>query len=131
MTQAKLAMLAGLSTPTISNFENGDENVQISSMLKILSTLDMVDNSNLVFDNKKEYYDPGKEMIVFLGNNGTKKIQCQISRQALTDNFGDNENLMKIFTKNRDKIEYAAKKKFWAKKFEDDMSILVKIEDLL
>lgn len=42
LTQKKLALLADLSTPTISHFESGKTNIRISSIMSILTVLGMV-----------------------------------------------------------------------------------------
>jgi transcriptional regulator with XRE-family HTH domain len=131
LTQAKLSMLAGVSTPTISNFENGNENVQVSSILKIFSVLGMINNRNLIFIDKKGALDFSKDTVVFFGIDGSKNIKCQISREGLEDYFDDSNNPVETFRKNRKRIEYEAKKKYLANKLEADGSILVKTEDLL
>lgn len=46
-TQERLAALAGVSTPTISKFENFHEDLQLGSILSILKTLDLLDEPNL------------------------------------------------------------------------------------
>lgn len=39
LTQKRLAMLAGVSIPTISRFENNDHDIKLSSALVILEAL--------------------------------------------------------------------------------------------
>jgi transcriptional regulator with XRE-family HTH domain len=43
-TQQRLATFCGLSTPTISRFENMREDIQLSSILAILKALGMLAN---------------------------------------------------------------------------------------
>lgn len=41
-TQKRLAMIADVSVPTISRFENGKQDIQLKSVIKILSCLGLV-----------------------------------------------------------------------------------------
>ena len=45
MSQKKLAMMIGISTPTLSDFENGSTTIKVSSFLKIISMLGMLDKT--------------------------------------------------------------------------------------
>lgn len=46
LTQQRLAALAGISTPTISRFENMKEDIQLSSVLAILKVLGMLEKKS-------------------------------------------------------------------------------------
>jgi len=46
LTQVRLAQLVGISTPTISRFEKGEKDIQISTALRILTVLGMTDRSH-------------------------------------------------------------------------------------
>lgn len=39
LTQEQLAILAGVSKPTLVNFENGRQNIKVENAIKILKTL--------------------------------------------------------------------------------------------
>lgn len=39
ITQKRLALLANVSTPTISRFENNDQDIKLSSVLAIINVL--------------------------------------------------------------------------------------------
>ena len=42
LTQEQLAILCGISKPTLNNFENGKTSITLDSALKILGKLDLV-----------------------------------------------------------------------------------------
>lgn len=42
LTQEQLAVICGVSKPTLNNFEQGKTNITLDSALKILSNLDLV-----------------------------------------------------------------------------------------
>lgn len=46
LTQVRLAQLAGVSTPTLSRFENNEKDIQLSTVLRILTVLGMTDRSS-------------------------------------------------------------------------------------
>lgn len=50
-TQRQLATLANVSTPTVSRFEAGEKDIQLSSILSILGILGMTDKLDLAFQN--------------------------------------------------------------------------------
>ena len=87
ITQAKLAKLAFVSTPTISHFESGAENIEMSSVLKILQVLGMRDSRKLEFPNPREKYNSSRGTISFFRVDGNKKVICGISFEALDDHF--------------------------------------------
>ena len=49
LTQQRLGELAGVSTPTISHFEGGERDIQLSTVTNILGVLGMLDERVLVF----------------------------------------------------------------------------------
>ena len=130
ITQEKLAKLAGVSTPTISRFESGEENIEMSSVLSILEVLGMKDSRTLKFPDPKEKYDSSRGVVVFTGIDGNKKVKCAISFQALDDHFENGQNPLRNFVKNREAIEMEARKKYLNAFIENDGLILIKTEDL-
>lgn len=130
ITQQKLAMLAGVSVPTILRFEKAEENIEISSVLKILQVLGLRDSRNLDFTNIKAKYDPRKMSVIFLGQDSKKSITCEISAEALEDHFNNNYDYLKTFIKNHSRIEHEARKKYLNNQLEKDGSILIRSEDL-
>ena len=124
-------MLAGVSTPTISRFESGEKDVQLSSVISILTVLGMVDKRHLVFPSPKERYDPDRMVVLFKGQDGEKTVQCAISQEALEDHLGgDDKDPLKVFVANRESIEHEARRKYFANQLETDGSILIRTTDL-
>ncbi len=65
ITQQQLALLAEVSTPTLSRFENGEKDIQLSSILNILTVLGMVDQSRLDFPQPKAEYSRSIQSVIF------------------------------------------------------------------
>lgn len=132
ITQQRLALLAGVSTPTISSFENGATNIELASVLKIIAQLGMLDKHELVFEGGKAVYSFDRSAILFFGMDGDKKISCAISQEALEDHFAlkPQQNPLKVFLNNRQAIWHEARRKYLAQQFEKDGSILVRSGDL-
>lgn len=141
LTQAHLAKMIGVSTPTISHFENGNMRMQLSTVINILSNLGMYDKRMLVFEKSHAWYDFKHEVIKFEGQNENEKvISIAMSAEALENFFKsvrNNENvkrygdfLLKVFEVNRERIEHEARRKYLLGKFEADGSILLKATDL-
>ena len=131
LTQQRLATLAGVSTPTVSRFESGEKDIQLSSVTRILAVLGMVDERVLTFPNSDARYDTLRMLVLFAGKDGDKTISCAISLQALEDHFdGDSRDPVKVFRANRACIEHEARRKYLAGRFVADGSVLIKTEDL-
>jgi transcriptional regulator with XRE-family HTH domain len=130
ITQEKLGKLAGVSTPTISRFESGGENIELSSVLNILQVLGMRDSRKLEFPNPKEKYDSSRGLILFFGVDTDKKIPCAITFEALNDHFEDRKDPMRNFLNNRQQIESEARKKYIRNLTEKDGLVLISTEDL-
>jgi transcriptional regulator with XRE-family HTH domain len=130
-TQAKLAKIAGVSTPTISRFENLDKDIQLSSVFSILGVLGLVDDRKLNFTSETVAYIPDRMVVLFWAEDGDRKIRCEISWEALCDHYnGDKRNSMQVFKENRFSIEHEIRRKYLANKFEKDGSIFIRSEDL-
>jgi len=123
--------MAGVSTPTISRFENGEKDVQLSSVMSILTVLGMVDQRQLIFPDPEEWYDKHRMSVFFNGKDGDTVVQCIISREALEDHFGDDKEApLKIFKANGERIEHEARRKYLGNQLEADGSILIRTGDL-
>ena len=132
MTQKRLATLAGVSTPTVSRFESGAKDIQLSSVTAILAVLGMVDERKLAFPNAASRYDSIHMVVLFTGEDDKRTVLCAISHEALADHFdGEIRNPVKVFQANRAYIEYEAQRKYLAGRLEPDGSVLIKTEDLL
>ena len=131
LTQRRLGELAGVSTPTVSRFENSEKDIQLSTVTRILGVLGMLDERFLNFPDKDAHYDTLREIALFDGNDGERTIHCAISREALEDHFdGDDKNPLAVFRANRDRIEHEARRKYLAGQLKADGLILIETADL-
>ena len=131
LTQKRLGELARVSTPTVSRFENGEKDIQLSSVTSILGVLGMLDDRTLIFTDKLARYDSVREIAIFDGRDGDRIIHCAISREALEDHFdGDDKDPIKVFRAHRERIEHEARRKYLDGHLEPDGSILIRTQDL-
>ncbi len=123
--------MAELSTPTISRFESGEVDIQVSNVLKIFRVLGMTDQRMLTFPEPAAFYDASRKVISFAGRDDKKEVICAVSKEALDDYFGGgHQSLLKCFTANHEQIEQIVRRKYLANKFENDGSILVRSADV-
>lgn len=131
LTQLRLAKMAGVSTPTISHFESGKKDIQLSTVIRILTVLGMNDQRNLTFAATKARHDFSRESVIFMGQDADKKVQCAITDEALQDHFSGNEkDSMKIFLAHQQRIEHEARRKYLAGNLEADGTVLLKTSDI-
>jgi transcriptional regulator with XRE-family HTH domain len=136
LTQKRLAELAGVSTPTVSHFESGARDVQLSSITRILSVLGMLDERVLTFpDEPRPRFDSPSEVVVFEGRDGDKVVRCRISEEALEDHFGaddsgDGSSLVRAFRANYQRIQKEARRKYLSTPLEADGSVLIRSNDV-
>lgn len=130
LTQQKLAELAGVSTPTVSHFENGQKDIQLSTITRILGVLGMLNERVLVFPDPRPHYDAGRMSVVFEGRDGDKKVRCAISEEALEDHFGETDDPPATFLAHRERIESEARRKYLAGEVKPDGSVLIVSMDL-
>lgn len=131
LTQRRLAQLAGVSTPTVSRFENGEKDIQLSSITSILGVLGMLDERVLIFPDTRASYDGLRDIVLFHGRDGDNDIRCAISREALEDHFaGDNRDPLKVFHANRERIEHEARRQYLGGKTQRDGLVLIRTTDL-
>lgn len=131
LTQQRLAQLAEVSTPTISRFENGEKDIQLSSALSILGVLGLLDTRALNFPDPEPRYDSINEAVRFWGHDGTRRILCAITRDALDDHYKpERKDKLKTFEANRAAIEQEARRKFLAGAVESDSSVMIRTNDL-
>jgi transcriptional regulator with XRE-family HTH domain len=131
LTQRQLALLARVSTPTVSRFEQAAKDIQLSSALAILEALGMTDKRTLVFQETQSRYDSGRGAF-FQGMDGSTTIDCWISLEALRFHFSDGGRLdhPDAFKKHRAEIEALARRKYLLGKQEADGTVLIKTEDV-
>jgi transcriptional regulator with XRE-family HTH domain len=133
LTQRRLGELARVSTPTVSRFENGEKDIQLSSVTRILGVLGLLDDRMLIFAaDAPVRYDSVRDIVVFEGRDGDRTIRCAISREALEDHFdGDDKDPIKVFRAHRERIEHEARRKYLdGRADEPDGSIHIKTGDL-
>jgi transcriptional regulator with XRE-family HTH domain len=126
-----LALLAGVSTPTISRFEQNAKDIQLSSVLQILDAIGMTDKRTLTFPDEELSSDSGRG-VTFWGKDEDARVRCRISREALDDHFSDNDRLRPeaAFRKHRIAIEALARRKYLLGQMERDGTVLIRTEDI-
>lgn len=124
-------MLTNVSAPTISRFESGSKDIQLSSILSILKMLGMIDQRHLIFPETPNVEYDSDNRVVFWGKDGEKPIRCAISKEALRDHYkSKSTDPMKIFLENHSAIEHEAFRKYLNNQFESNDYIFIKTEDL-
>jgi transcriptional regulator with XRE-family HTH domain len=130
LTQQRLAQLAEVSTPTVSRFENGEKDIQLSSALGILGVLGLIDARVLTFPDPQPRYDNINEVVRFWGHDGTRRVLCAITRDALDDHYKpERKDKLRMFAASRAAIEQEARRKLLAGALEPDGSVLIKTSD--
>ncbi len=118
----------------MSRFEGGEKDIQLSSAFNLLRILGMTDERVLAFEEGTEVYDDSRAMVVFFASDDKKRIQCAISREALTDFFkvlsNTSRGFLEAFRKNRHTIQHKAFMKYLAGQWETEHSVLIQSRDL-
>ena len=121
----------GVSTPTISRFENGEKDIQLSTVISILTVLGMNDQRHLIFPEHNEYYDPMRMIVIFTGRDGDRSIRCAVSREVLEDYFdGDGKDPLKVFQANHETILHEVRRIYLLGNIETDGSVLLTSKDM-
>jgi transcriptional regulator with XRE-family HTH domain len=130
LTQRQLAMLANVSTPTVSRFEQAAKDVQLSSVLAILDMLGMTDKRTLSFDEGATR--DADDSMAFWGNDGETRVRFRISREALADHFSEGDRLRPdaAFRRHRRDIEGLARRKYFLGQREPDGSVLIRTGEI-
>lgn len=133
LTQKQLAILAKVSTPTVSRFENAEKDLQLSSALAILEVLGLSEKRTLAFPDQEHRYESSRGTVAFWGQDGTQRVLARISREALDDHFSDRERLRPeaAFNKYRRQIEALARRKYVSGQRESDGSVLIRTSDIV
>jgi hypothetical protein len=77
-----------------------------------------------------EAFDGGRLVVSFPADNNGQRINCNISLEALQDNFeGNNIDPIICFKSNRNRIEQKAIELIKLRRFELDGSILIRSAD--
>ena len=133
LTQQRLAAIAEISAPTVSRFESGDKNIQLSSALAILEALGLVERPAITFPDKIERHDPDRDVILFPGRTAAGEITCAVSGEALEDHFGargtSRRSRLGAFRAHRDDIEATARRMLDSGRREPDGSVIIRSGD--
>jgi len=90
-----------------------------------------LERRGLTFPAPHEGYVFDRDVVVFWGRDGDKRVRCEISRGALDDHFhGDGKDKLEVFRTNRAAIEEEARKKYLAGRTEPDGAVLIRTMDL-
>ncbi len=85
----------------------------------------------LEFPAPEERYIFDREVLVFWGQDGEKRVRCEISQEALDDHFGgDGKDKVEVFRGNRKAIEEIARRKYLAGDTEVDGAVLIRTTEL-
>jgi Fic family protein len=85
----------------------------------------------LKFPAPKETEDFKGDSVVFWGQDGEKRVRCEIIRDTLDDHFGGGgKDKLTVFRANRRAIEELARRKYLAGRTEADDSVLIVSEDV-
>jgi hypothetical protein len=91
----------------------------------------MREEHELTFPTPEERYIFNREVVVFWGQDGEKRVRCEISQEALDDHFhGDKKDKVEVFRANRKAIEEIARRKYLAGQTEPDGSVLIRTVEL-
>lgn len=91
----------------------------------------MTDQRRLDFPEPQPVYLPDRMVVRFWGQDGDKRVRCEISREALDDHFqGDDKDKLKVFKANQAAIEHEARRKYLDGRLEGDESVLIRTGDL-
>lgn len=130
MTQKRLGEVAGVSTPTISRFEQAAKDIQLSSALAILQALGMTERRKLIFPGPSERWDGTRLVVRFSGMDGSRRIDCAVSLEALEDHFRwEVDDPVAVFRANRATIEHRIRLKYSTGQLESDGTLLLRSED--
>ncbi len=95
----------------------------------------MLDRSALAFPNEPANYNWDREIVSFSALDGSDRVSCAISEEALWDHFDlrkpGRRTATAVFAANRKRIEYLAKRKFTRKQLEPDGSVLIRSSEIL
>ncbi len=87
--------------------------------------------TELNFEEGREKFVFDRRVVVFWGQDGEKRVRCEISQEALDDHFGgDGKDKVEVFRANRRAIEEIARRKYLAGQTEPDGSVLIRTGEL-
>ena len=124
LTDEEVSLLEAVVNDAFDGFGEGGTD-------KIHEIDDAPQRHELEFPEPNEQWIFDREVVVFWGQDAGTRVRCEISRQALDDNFaGDGKDKLQVFRTNRKAIEDFARNKYLADQTESDGSILIRTLDL-
>jgi Fic family protein len=91
-----------------------------------------LERRDLKFPAPHEGYVFDRDVVVFWGQDGDKRVRCEISREALDDHFhADGKDKLEVFRANRAAIEQEACRKYLAGRTAADGVVLIRTMDLV
>jgi hypothetical protein len=85
-----------------------------------------LEKHDLKFPAPEERFDFDREVVLFYAQDGKTRVRCSISREALDDDFGaDNQDKVAVFRENRQVMEQCARQKYAAGDTGTDGSVLI------
>jgi transposase-like protein len=89
------------------------------------------ENRELIFPAPNERHDFDRDAVFFTGVDGTQRISCVISEEALRDHFHtDGADGLTDFRNHRQEIEAVARAKYIARQVETDGSVAISSRDI-
>ena len=84
----------------------------------------MTDKRTLEFPDSEYSYDSGKG-VTFWGQDGSARVRCRVSREALDDHFSEGDRLRPeaAFKKHRQEIEALARRRYLAGRKDPDGAV--------
>ena len=120
LTDAEVGLLEGVVNDAFEDFGNGGTD-------KIHDADEAAQPHELEFPEPNEQWIFDRGVVVFWGQDLDTRVRCEISREALDDNFrGDGKDKVQVFRANRKAIEEFARKKYLAGQIEPDGSVLIR-----
>jgi hypothetical protein len=125
LTDAEVTSLEAIVHDAFQGFEGRGRNEGEGAMSDDMAAHD------LEFPAPRPSYDFNREVVTFWGQDGDRRVRCEISQEALDDHFGgDNRDKVEVFTTNRRAIEDLARKKYVEGRVEPDGSVLIRTVEL-
>jgi Fic family protein len=89
-----------------------------------------LERRDLRFPTPGESYSSRRKVVSFWGQDGEKRVSCEISKEALDDHFGaDNKDKIAVFRANRRAIEEMVRRKYLEGRTEPDGSVIIRTID--
>jgi hypothetical protein len=123
LTDDEVRLLEGVVNDAFDDFED-------SGLDRIHGVEEAPQRHELEFPEPRDQWVFDREVVVFWGQDADERVRCEISQEALDDNFhGDGKDKIQVFRANRKAIEDFARKKYLEGRIEPDGSVLIRTLD--